>query len=685
MFKLSMYRDKALTWIMMPALITAQFGLPMLVSTPAAAQVVASNPLGSLKTVPTPQPKNLNQFLRTVGKGGAIDPRARASAIALGKALFWDQAAGSDGQACASCHFNAGADSRTFNQLDPGLRALPPDRFFSNEDPFFFSANYQLQVTSFPFTRFFNPDTRSSGIRFDTNDICSSQGVFDTTFVSVAPHKCPADQPHLGSICDTGSTGSTFQNGGFLDIFAPGRNVEPRNTPTMINAVFNHRNFWDGRARNEFNGVNPIGDLDPSARVLLHKLGKLVKVSLTGDLRLENSSLASQAVGPPLSDMEMSFRGRTFPDLGRKMLAFRHALPSQVVDPRDSVLGKNHLADVSSRYPEKGIDVSYKDLIKAAFQERWWDSDDWTTDGFTQMEANFSLFWGIAVQLYEATLRADDSPFDRAFDSGDPTTYNASGWGDLEKQGLQVFQGQGKCVNCHGGPETTNASVRNVQNEKISRMLMGNKEQAVYDEGFYNTAVRRCKIGEVCDDQGIGATIGPLNLPLSMSRFFELVVAKDPIVDQVCATTPEACRIPEVTGIPGELQAKERVAVDGAFKTPGLRNIALQAPFFHNGGDLDLEHVVQFYDRGGNFHDLNILNLDPDIEDLGLTDHDKDALVALLKAMTDERVQFQKAPFDHPQLFVPKLGELAAVGANGSKRLLKTFFDNLQNPPATTP
>ena len=45
------------------------------------------------------------------------------------------------------------------------------------------------------------------------------------------------------------------------------RRVEPRNTPTMINAVFNHRNFWDMRAQNVFNGVNPFGDRDPNAFV----------------------------------------------------------------------------------------------------------------------------------------------------------------------------------------------------------------------------------------------------------------------------------------------------------------------------------------------------------------------------------------------------------------------------------
>src|SRR6266852_4055731 len=53
-------------------------------------------------------------------------------------------------------------------------------------------------------------------------------------------------------------------NVGGIDV----RGVEPRNTPTMINAVFNHRNFWDGRARFKFNGRTPNGKLDPDAKVL---------------------------------------------------------------------------------------------------------------------------------------------------------------------------------------------------------------------------------------------------------------------------------------------------------------------------------------------------------------------------------------------------------------------------------
>jgi hypothetical protein len=135
--------------------------------------------------------------------------------------------------------------------------------------------------------------------------------------------------------------------------------------------------------------------------------------------------------------------------------------------------------------------------------------------------------------------------------------------------------------------------------------------------------------------------------------------------------------------------------VDGAFKTPGLRNVELTAPYWHNGGQLTLRQVVEFYNRGGDFHENNIDNLDPDIQNLGLTEAEKDALVAFLKALTDERVRLHKAPFDHPQLFVPdghpgdhlavtndgtgkatdQFREIPAVGAHGLPVPLPNFLE----------
>jgi len=685
---------------------------PLVVRAQSSRPLVVDVPLGSLKSVPTPEPTNLNQFLLTDAVGNVL-PSARAAAIALGKAGFWDQALGSDGvdatgnpigQACASCHFNAGADSRTFTQLNPGFRAIPSDNTFSPP----FQVNYQLRRSDFPFFRLRDPNNRVSPITFDTNDVASSQGVFRQHFVDIVP----------GAATDLGTPESSI----FNSVIPPAREVEPRNTPTVINAVFNFRNFWDGRARNEFNGVNPIGDLDPFARVLISPFpGGLRKTRLSGNLRLENASLASQSVGPPLSDLEMSFNGRTFAKVGKKMLSFRHALPNQLVAPDDSVFFP--LGVFSSRFPDKGIVPSYGDLIRQAFQPRWWSDPQvitfgacsglgttvpsaggndptlcfqlpstisLTTDQFTQIEYNFALFFGIGVQLYEATLRADDTPFDRCFDQGgaavaiDPTqpaVPDCSALTNQQKLGLQLFQDKAKCIACHSGPELTNASVQNVRNEKLERMIMGDDNVAVYDNGFYNTAVRRCAgLDGPCDDVGVGATIGPLNLPLSMSRFFQLPQNCGFVAGIGCTKAPPIAPRPQ-EGLPNQqaLQPNERVAVDGAFKTPGLRNVELTAPFFHNGGDRTLMDVMNFYNRGGNFPAFNQANLDPNIVILGLSQAEKDALVALMMAMTDERVPFQRKPFDHPQLFVPNLpdGVLPAVGRNGSPAPLRTFDQNL--------
>ena len=78
----------------------------------AVAQVPIYPP--SLRTQPVPEPPTIREFVR--------DPQA---AIALGKALFWDIAVGSDGQtACASCHGHAGVEPRRTNVVHPGANGV---------------------------------------------------------------------------------------------------------------------------------------------------------------------------------------------------------------------------------------------------------------------------------------------------------------------------------------------------------------------------------------------------------------------------------------------------------------------------------------------------------------------------------------------------------------------------------
>jgi len=71
------------------------------------------------------------------------------------------------------------------------------------------------------------------------------------------------------------------------------------------------------------------------------------------------------------------------------------------------------------------------------------------------------------------------------------------------------------------------------------------------------------------------------------------------------------------------------------YRTPGLRNVALTAPYMHNGEMLTLEAVVDFYNRGGIPHEL----LSPLLKPLGLVADERAALVDFLKSLTGSNVK----------------------------------------------
>jgi cytochrome c peroxidase len=74
----------------------------------------------------------------------------------------------------------------------------------------------------------------------------------------------------------------------------------------------------------------------------------------------------------------------------------------------------------------------------------------------------------------------------------------------------------------------------------------------------------------------------------------------------------------------------------GKFKTPGLRNIAVTAPYMHDGRFKTLEQVVSYYNTPFMFTD-NPLNIDSAlIKPLGLTQQEKKDLVSFLKTLTDK-------------------------------------------------
>src|SRR5438270_8574665 len=294
--------------------------------------------LASLKTVSVPGPTASEL-------SGVI--QNKSAAIALGKAFFWEMQFGSDGNtACATCHFNAGADSRSFNQTDPGLRRVDGNGNPAADSTTFkpgFGANHQLSISDFPLHRLADVNNQASAVLSENNNIVGSQGVFRFNFNDVILAQASENETSVLDPVFSVADG----NGGSINV----RRSTPRNAPSVINAVFNYRNFWDGRAQNIFNGVNPFGPGDRPADLLRVDPSGPHGVSSV-NFRLSNSALASQAVGPPGSDVEMSATGRPFVKMGKKMLTLS-PLGKQLVSKNDSVLGGLSLA------PGNGLNTNY--------------------------------------------------------------------------------------------------------------------------------------------------------------------------------------------------------------------------------------------------------------------------------------------------------------------------------------
>jgi cytochrome c peroxidase len=489
--------------------------------------------------------------------GDIIDQDA---AIRLGKAFFWDMQTGSDGQiACASCHFMAGADNRTRNTVHPGSDAL-----------------FAPTVVAGP-GGIFNLVTFNPGA---IDDVVGSSGVISRLFGNISTD--PADPVDICTPLVPANSAQTV-------LAAAGeRLVTGRNTPPAVGAVFYLDNFWDGRASQKFNGQNPLG---------------------TGaTLRAQTASLASQAVGPPGSDVEMSCANRPFNganSLGAKLVP-RTPLANQFVAPTDSVLGG--LANA----PGNGLDCgfpdrlcTYADLIAAAFG----------TNGLSGQAAvnayidDFANIWGQAVQAYEATLVPNRTPYDLGL-----LTAN-------QVAGLQSMRGKG-CLACHVEPEFSDATVRQITAKggtATQKVVLSNGQPVVAggDQGFHNIGS-----GVTANDRGRAASPGGTY--------------------------------------------HDSVFNEGAFKTPGLRNVALTAPFMHNGSIATIPDVINFY-NGQNMVNDPLLN--PGFDEtakVGLGGQRAAAADFLRVGLLDCRVENELAPFDHPALVIPNGPALPAVGRSGN-------------------
>lgn len=157
---------------------------------------------------------------------------------------------------------------------------------------------------------------------------------------------------------------------------------------------------------------------------------------------------------------------------------------------------------------------------------------------------------GKAIAAYEATLHYTPSRLDHYIDatlSGDPSA--ASLLSASEKRGLRLFAGKAQCITCHNGPLMT-------------------------DQYFHNTGVAPHDRGK--PETGRASAIAQL--------------LRDPFncLGPYSDAAPRDCR--ELRFI-----ATDDAHMEGAFKTPGLRNVAARAPYMHSGQIGTLSGVVKHY------------------------------------------------------------------------------------------
>ncbi|MGH2544084.1 MAG: cytochrome c peroxidase [Ardenticatenaceae bacterium] len=104
---------------------------------------------------------------------------------------------------------------------------------------------------------------------------------------------------------------------------------------------------------------------------------------------------------------------------------------------------------------------------------------------------------------------------------------------------------------------------------------------------------------------------------------------------------------------PGRGGITDREADIGAFAVPTLRNIALSAPYMHNGIEPALNGAISFYLNGGgdNLH-IPRSRLDPDLQSFNVSTRDLEDLEAFLLSLTDESA-VPAIPEEVPSSFAP--------------------------------
>jgi cytochrome c peroxidase len=202
-----------------------------------------------------------------------------------------------------------------------------------------------------------------------------------------------------------------------------------------------------------------------------------------------------------------------------------------------------------------------------------------------------------AIAAFERTVVSGDAPFDR-FIAGETEAMS-----EAARRGWALFNGKARCNSCHG----FNDSSPNFTDNKFHNIGVAAKARDF-------SALAREAAAHGTDEAAV-AEMAHRPGASELGRFL-------------------------VTRQPKDL---------GAFKTPGLRDIALTAPYMHDGSEATLAAVIDFYDRGGEPNPY----LDGGIVPLKLTHEEKAELTAFLESLTGQG----EGAADRPALRAPAAAE----------------------------
>ena len=191
---------------------------------------------------------------------------------------------------------------------------------------------------------------------------------------------------------------------------------------------------------------------------------------------------------------------------------------------------------------------------------------------------------GLALSAYERRLIAGGSDFDYYYYLGQKEALKSSA-----RRGLSLFKGKAKCVLCH---------------------TIADDYALFSDEAEHNTGI------------GYAASMYPKESNRTINIGSDFILEFD--LSAVSASTER--KFNDLGRYEITLDPDDR----WRYRTPSLRNVALTAPYMHDGSIQSLEEVIDFYEVGGVPNPL----IDPLLQPLELSDGEKEDLVAFLRSLT---------------------------------------------------